>query len=721
MDEGHHTETALPMPIYTITHQCLLCFTRIEESNDKLFLQMIRSSETVPLPEDGNRSIKLDFPALRQNFLYWIGTTGALKLSPSLDEKLKGRDRISEKVLDRLNVILKNLNRITDKPHLDTTPSEYTQLDHWPMWKSVVLTIGSALDHLRQCAIEIAHFSAQQPIVMGKNGSFRRDIIALIRDRFPAARQALCRELGESIAKRRELLLQGAYPNLPLLASTSSVFKLSPPYDSIEYPPLPKVSEFETLVGLGLDTVPHKLPGVQCPFCYCELVLERPEDDILAIWRHHVDEHIQPYTCIFPACEEPTKYFMHREEWATHMVNFHDWLRKANAHTWWQCDTGHETPIIFEFRSQWRNHVRECHPELWGFASDQGRRERERHLPRNSLVCPLCDQIPEDAKRIMEAGQYLDYDEPMCVWDHIADHFKSLSMMVIPSIGDPACEAAKQSQKLAIEAKASRWTLGRAEESRSLPRAAPSVALDNLVEVTEIPTANGPDIALIERRGILTLCSAVELGLEAAVKLLVDSGARLEARDSTCDRTSLALASEIGHTRVVKILCMNGADPSAVSGEGRQTPLSLAAINGHEDTIRVLIDAGSDMEARTGFFNKAPLHWAVFKHRVECTRLLLQRGAQVNAKDTMIGTALCHSAGEGHLDIVKLLLEHGADTELTSGRGEAPLSLAAQRGHADVVRLLLAYGANIHAKNWNGETALDLAYGDEVIEVLKSH
>ncbi|KAG5757294.1 hypothetical protein H9Q70_000145 [Fusarium xylarioides] len=372
--------------------------------------------------------------------------------------------------------------------------------------------------------------------------------------------------------------------------------------------------------------------------------------------------------------------------------------------------------------------MEDCHPGLPQFGRDDGRRERQRYFPRDSLVCPLCDQIPEDAKWMMETGQYSEYEVSMSTWNHIADHFKSLSMMVIPSIGDPACEAAKQNQKLAIEAKASRWTLGRAEEPRLLPRAARSVALNSLGEVTEILTPNGPGIAFIGQGTKISLCSAAEQGLEAAVKLLVDSGARLEARDRS-GLTPLSLAAERGHTSVVKILCMNGADPSAISGEDRHTPLSLAAINEHEDTIRVLIDAGSDMEARTAYFNKAPLHWAVFKHRVESTRLLLQRGAQVNAKDTMNGTALCHSAGEGHLDIVKLLLEHGADTELTSSREEAPLSLAAQRGHVDVVRLLLAYGANIDAKNWDGKTALDVVRGDyykritydEVVEVLRSH
>ncbi|KAF4443711.1 ankyrin repeat-containing [Fusarium acutatum] len=249
--------------------------------------------------------------------------------------------------------------------------------------------------------------------------------------------------------------------------------------------------------------------------------------------------------------------------------------------------------------------------------------------------------------------------------------------MAIPSFGDPGCETAKQNQKLALEAKASRWR-PRSEESRLLPHIA----------------SPWPRITLW-RYG----------------------------------QTPLSFAAEIGHVGVVKILCMNGADVGAVDG-GNHTPLSRAAINGNEDAIRVLIDAGSDMETRSAYRKKTPLHWAVFKRRVESTRLLLQRGAQVDAEDTLFGTALCYAAGEGHLDVVKLFLEHGADTELTSWHEEAPLSLAAELGHVDVVRLLLAYGANIDAKNREGETALDLVRVaftdkgvefDEVIEVLKSH
>ncbi|KAF5584289.1 ankyrin repeat [Fusarium subglutinans] len=735
MDKVHcHTETALSMPIST-THQCLLAFARIEGYNDdKLFLQtMIRPSETVALLEDEKRN-KSNFLALRHNFLYWVQTIGALKPLSSLDEKLKRLDRVSKEVLDWLNVILENLNRVTDKPHSDTTPSKYTWFDNIFMWRDMVWTIGSALDHLRQCAIEIAHFSAQQPVVTGKDGSFRRDIITLIRDRFPAARQALCRELGESIAKRRKPLLQGAYPKPPLLDTFRSAFTLSTARDYVEYPPLPEVTEFETLIGPGLDTVPQKLPGVQCPFCFCELVLKKPGDNILALWKHHVDEHIEPYTCFLHDCEHSNKPFMHREEWAAHMSINHDWLYTPDAWTW-QCDTDHETPMNFEFKSQWTSYVQDCHPELWKltlFGHFDERRECRRYIIRDCVVCPLCEQIPEDTERMLETVKNGDYEKVrMFMWNHVADHLKSLSMMVIPSIGDPACEAAKQNQKLAIEAKASGWTLGR-EEPRLLPRAVPS-ALSNVVEVTEILTADGPDIALIEPGRTLTLCSAAEQGLETAVKLLVDSGARLEATNrrpfGRVGKTPLALAAEIGHAGVVKILCMNGADVGAIWGEDKHTPLSLAAINGHEDTMRVLIDAGSDMEARTVHSNRTPLHWAVFKHRVESTRLLLQRGAQVNAKDEF-GTALCYSAGEGHLDIVKLLLDHGADIELTSIHEETPLSLAAQRGRVDVVRLLLAHGANIDAKNWRGKTALDLVqveYNDEgptfdeVVEVLKSH
>ncbi|KAF5691978.1 transcription factor Zn C2H2 [Fusarium circinatum] len=377
MDEVQwHTETALPMSIYTITHQCLLGFARIEESNDKLLLQtMIQPSKTVS-PLDDEKRIKFDFPALRQNFLYWVQTTGALQPLSSLDEKLKGDDRLSEEVLIWLNVILYNLDR----------------------------------GHLRRCAIEMAHFSAQQPVVTGNDKSFRRDIIALIRDRFPAARQALCRELGESIAKRRKPLLQGAYPNPPLLDTMRSTLTLGTARDYVEYPPLPEVTEFETLVGPGLDIVPQKLPGVQCPFCLCELVLKKPGDDMLALWRHHVDEHIEPYTCVFQNCKESKRYFMHREEWATHMSINHDWLHRANARTW-QCDTGHEDPISFEFRSQWMGHMQDYHPELTISGHFDERRESRRYTIRDFVVCPLCEQIPEDAKRMLETVKNGDYEE----------------------------------------------------------------------------------------------------------------------------------------------------------------------------------------------------------------------------------------------------------------------------------------------------------------------
>ncbi|KAI1055912.1 hypothetical protein LB506_009145 [Fusarium annulatum] len=300
--------------------------------------------------------------------------------------------------------------------------------------------------------------------------------------------------------------------------------------------------------------------------------------------------------------------------------------------------------------------------------------------------------------------------------------------MAIPSIGDPACEAAKQKQKRTLEAKASLWR-PRSEQSRLMSRTAPSVAQNNTMKVGEILTTNGPDIALIGKWGMLSLCYAAQGGFESAVKLLIDNGARLEATDSRYGQTPLSLAAEMGHVGVVKVLCMNGANVDAVS-ESNHTPLSRAAINGNQDIIRVLIDAGSDMEARSSDRKKTPLHWAVFKHRVESTRLLLQRGAQVDSEDNLYGTALCCAAGEGHLDVVKLLLEYGADTELTPWHEEAPLTLAARRSHVDVVRLLLAYGANIDARNREGKTALDLVQleltdegveWDEVIEVLKSH
>ena len=67
---------------------------------------------------------------------------------------------------------------------------------------------------------------------------------------------------------------------------------------------------------------------------------------------------------------------------------------------------------------------------------------------------------------------------------------------------------------------------------------------------------------------------ATENGHEAVVKLLLEKGAELDAKDDSLGRTLLWRAAENGHEAVVKLLLEKGAEPEAKDWEGlkpRQT------------------------------------------------------------------------------------------------------------------------------------------------------
>ncbi|KAH7117332.1 hypothetical protein EDB81DRAFT_243041 [Dactylonectria macrodidyma] len=125
--------------------------------------------------------------------------------------------------------------------------------------------------------------------------------------------------------------------------------------------------------------------------------------------------------------------------------------------------------------------------------------------------------------------------------------------------------------------------------------------------------------------------------------------------------TDLMLASYYGHRAVVKLLLEKGAKIEAKdSGHGR-TPLLWAAVNGHEDIVKLLLEKGADVEAKDSEDGQTPLSWAAENGHEDIVKLLLEKGADVEAKDSEDGlTPLWWAAENGHEDIVKLLLEKGA-------------------------------------------------------------
>jgi uncharacterized protein len=144
--------------------------------------------------------------------------------------------------------------------------------------------------------------------------------------------------------------------------------------------------------------------------------------------------------------------------------------------------------------------------------------------------------------------------------------------------------------------------------------------------------------------------------------VLLEAGARVDAKDTMRQTTPLMWAAEQGHAEVVTLLVAGGAD----------------------------VNANSTIEAVKG-------------KRYGCN------SCTGDAPVTGGVTALILAARQGNLAAVKVLAESGADINKASGDGSTAMLVAIQNGHYDVARYLVEKGADINKANQKGWTPLYLA------------
>ncbi|KAH7114765.1 hypothetical protein B0J13DRAFT_488099, partial [Dactylonectria estremocensis] len=110
--------------------------------------------------------------------------------------------------------------------------------------------------------------------------------------------------------------------------------------------------------------------------------------------------------------------------------------------------------------------------------------------------------------------------------------------------------------------------------------------------------------------------------------------------------TDLMLASYYGHRVVVKLLLEKGAEIEAKDSEHGRTPLSWAAENGHEAIVKLLLEKGADVESKAEY-GRTPLWWAAEHGHEAIVKLLLEKGADVQCKDEDSQTPLSWAARNG--------------------------------------------------------------------------
>lgn len=248
--------------------------------------------------------------------------------------------------------------------------------------------------------------------------------------------------------------------------------------------------------------------------------------------------------------------------------------------------------------------------------------------------------------------------------------------------------------------------------------------LQNLIEA--YPHLNALLVPILEKLVQKpALFWAVCLGLVNFVKVLLDTGVEINARDDS-KQTPLHLAArkrypetEIerneANQAIIKLLLESGADINTYDEQNLTAFHHTATMSGEVAVIKIFLDHGCDIDHGSHNYGQTALHLAAQFGNLDAAKFLLEQGANINIC-TRDGTTALHTAASGSyyptLAVMSLLLEKGANVT-TTDHGDTPLHCIA-RGYnchpCEAAKVLLGYHvARINAQNNKGQTALHLA------------
>ena len=213
----------------------------------------------------------------------------------------------------------------------------------------------------------------------------------------------------------------------------------------------------------------------------------------------------------------------------------------------------------------------------------------------------------------------------------------------------------------------------------------------------------------------------------AKMKLLLDHGAKADARAKDRYSALLVAANYPGAGAAINLLLDRGAAPRLPKGQGAALfnahPIALAAFAGNADVIGRLEKAGDRLDDRMnllGMFPATPLLILATWHRTDAVRALLDSGAPVDQPDDDGITPLGWATISDRVEMARLLIQRGADVNHVDKKGMTPLLYAASIDFGDggMIDLLLHSGAKPGARTREGLTALDLARRYQLTRLL---
>lgn len=198
--------------------------------------------------------------------------------------------------------------------------------------------------------------------------------------------------------------------------------------------------------------------------------------------------------------------------------------------------------------------------------------------------------------------------------------------------------------------------------------------------------------------GIPPLIETSSRGALAAVRKLVDQGARLEER-TRGGMTALTAAIQNQHPAVVRLLLQHGAAVNGYADANGWSPLMQAIV--HAPFIPAELDAKNQTTA------SLPME-APENIQNEIIEMLLKHGASTEGADRHGETALTLAAQQGRASIVKQLIGHGAAINGQNRAGQTALMLASRDGDQGLVVFLIQSGADVSVRDNHGQMARDM-------------
>ncbi|MBR6663923.1 MAG: ankyrin repeat domain-containing protein [Alphaproteobacteria bacterium] len=215
-------------------------------------------------------------------------------------------------------------------------------------------------------------------------------------------------------------------------------------------------------------------------------------------------------------------------------------------------------------------------------------------------------------------------------------------------------------------------------------------------------------------------------GLINAVKKILQQGFPVDFHIDSSE-TALISASREGASNVVRLLLDSGADVNAICGYTKRTALMNAVQNGNVDIVQMLLEAGADVHTKE-YWNLTAFLIAADEANPQCVEKLIKAGSDVHVTSDFYGdksTALIllsQNRDKQINDIIqtaKLLIDAGVDVNAQNEAGKTALMNAVFNECIPLVELLIQSGADVTLKDENNKTALQDALKNVNTNILK--